>query len=111
MVTAIATEPTRCIYFMIDSKWTSSPAENSNGTEEANGDENEEGSEADSEEGMTEFWLVSENSDEDNIYFFMNKYPAANDSMESGDEDEEFLDGEDMEQMNINEDDPRFADP
>lgn len=108
VVTAISQDPQRCIYFMIDSKWSDSneeePAEaDSNGTEANGGNDEEEGSETESEQAMTEFWLVPESEDDvDNIYYFMSKYPAANDSMD--DSDDEFFDGENMEQMNINDD-------
>lgn len=100
---------------MIDSKWSESeneqPESNSNGNG-ANGDNDEEGSETESEQAITEFWLVPDSLDDvDNIYFFMSKYPAAEDSMENS--DEEFFDGENIEQMNINDgddDDTRYAD-
>lgn len=121
VVTAISQDPQRCIYFMIDSKLFDEPASDSNGTNGDNHENNEddddddEGVDAESENEMTEFWLIPENgNDVDNIYFFMSKYPSADENMDdSEEEDEEFFDGEDMEQMNINdndENDPRFAD-
>lgn len=87
---------------------------NGNGDEHNEEDEEDEdeGVEAESVHEMTEFWLIPEDSNDiDNIYFFMSKYPAAGE-MDDSEEDEEFFDGEDMEQMNINDDenDPRFAD-
>lgn len=45
--------------------------------------------------------------DVDNIYFFMSKYPAAEEMDDES--DGEFFDGEDMQSMNL-DDDPRFAD-
>lgn len=120
-MTAISQDPQRCLYFMIDSKLFESeekPADLSSNGNDANGsgdngNEDEEGSETESENAITEFWLIPENSEDvDNIYFFMSKYPAAEEDMEESDGDNEFFDGEDIQQMNINdEDDPRFADP
>jgi hypothetical protein len=82
------------------------------GDHEEERDEDDEGVEEGSEHEMTEFWLVPENSNDiENIFYFMNKYPAADDMDDNSDENDEFFDGEDMEQMNINDDnDPRFAD-
>lgn len=103
---------------MIDSKWiddeSSEMPANGNG-DHANEDDNEEeeGEDAESGQDIIEFWLVPEQpSDIDNLYFFMSKYPAADDNMDGSEEegDDEFFDGEDMEQMNINDDDQRFAD-
>lgn len=105
---------------MIDSQWTENdnkPAESNSNGNGANGDENnenedDEGSETESENAITEFWLIPEDSgDVENLYFFMSKYPAAEGEMDD-DSDGEFFDGENIEQMNINDDDdPRFADP
>lgn len=53
--------------------------------------------------------MVPDNRDEvDDIYFAMTRYPRHENMQESSDEGN-FFDGEDMEQMNIN-DDERFAD-
>lgn len=95
---------------MIDSKWIDEAPANGNGdTNHVNEDDEEE--DAESGQEITEFWLIPETpSDIDNLYFFMSRYPAAGDDMDESGEDEEFFDGEDMEHMNINDDDPRFAD-
>lgn len=103
---------------MIDAKWDDtenvSDVNGSNGSNHVNEDDNnEEDNDAESGQEITEFWLIPEiPSDVENIYFFMSKYPAAEGMDDSDDEDEEFFDGEDMQQMNINDDenDPRFAD-
>lgn len=53
--------------------------------------------------------MLPDNLDDvDNIYYAMSRYPERQD-MEESDSEDSFLDGEDMEQMNINDD--RFADP
>ena len=52
--------------------------------------------------------MLPDNADDvDNIYYAMSRYPQRVE-MEESDEEDNFLDGEDMEQMNINDD--RFAD-
>jgi len=53
--------------------------------------------------------MVPDNIDDvDNIYYAMSRYPERAEMEAESDEDDNFLDGEDMEQMNIN--DERFAD-
>lgn len=107
---------------MIDSKWTNDePASNSNGN--GNGNQNEEAEEneenneeeegeednAESESDITEFWLIPEDpQDTENIYFFMSKYPAAEEMEDEESDDDEFFNGDNIEQMDLNEDNNRY---
>ncbi|KAL7019767.1 hypothetical protein ACKWTF_011240 [Chironomus riparius] len=118
VVQAISSENTRSIYFMIDCLWPNSESSEANGAvdngdhheNEENGendDDNEEFIDCDEDSPITEFWMLPDNLDDvDNIYYAMTRYPERPEAEES--DDENFLDGEDMEQMNIN--DERFAD-
>jgi hypothetical protein len=59
---------------------------------------------------MTEFHLIPDNSEEiDEIYYIMTKFPEVPEGMED-DSDDDFFDGENMDQMNLNDDDERYAD-
>jgi hypothetical protein len=125
VVQAIQAEPQRSIYLMIDESWENEAQdpvlpvqnnENGNGAHHE-GENEEEGSDcedADEEQTMTEFWLIPENPDEiDDVYYVMTRCGNSNNMEEESEEDEEFLQGEDMGQMNINDgndDDERFAD-
>jgi chloride channel, nucleotide-sensitive, 1A len=112
-VQAITQEPQRCVYFMIDVVW---PGEshrngetNGNSDDEGNGDDDDDASEESLAE-ITEFYLIPDTPDAvDEIYYIMTKYPAEAPIDEDSDE-EGFLDGDQIEQMNI-EDDDRFEDP
>jgi len=112
-VQAISNEPQRCVYFMIDVKWP----ESSNGNhsnddpEEQNGSEDEGNESEGSVQELTEFFVVPESENEiEELYYVMTKFPEA--APMDDDSDNEFFDGEHMDQMNINEDDDpdRFAD-
>lgn len=119
-VQAITQEPQRCIYFMIDVSWPTSAvvipnngAANENGVEHPeeaqNGSEDEGNDSEGSIQELTEFHIIPDrNEDVDEIYYIMTKFPAAEDMDEDSDDD--FFDGENMDQMNLNEDDERFAD-
>lgn len=117
-VQAITQEP-RCVYFMIDVMWPALAAQaNGNGNDNHVG-ENEEAQDGSEDEGndsegslqeLTEFYLIPDSPDAvDEIYFVMSKFPEAA-PMEEESEDDDFFDGENMDQMNINDNDERFAD-
>jgi len=116
-VQAITQQPQRCIYFMIDVSWPD-PVAHANGNGNAAGDDQEEAQNGSEDEGndsegsvqeMTEFFVVPDAADDvDEIYYIMTKFPVVEAMSESDDDD--FFDGENMEQMNLNEDDERFAD-
>lgn len=124
-VQAITQQPQRCIYFMIDVSWPDDPAANANHNHEANGnghaeaEDNAEANEGSEDEGndsegsiqeLTEFYIVPDSPDDvDEIYFVMTKFPAA-EAMDDESDDDDFFDGENMEQMNLNDDNDRFAD-
>lgn len=120
-VQAITQEPQRCVYFMIDVGWPESVVISNNGAENGNGavENHEEAENGSEDEGnasecslqeMTEFHLIPENSDDiDEIYYIMTKFPEVPEDMED-DSDDDFFDGENMDQMNLNDDDERFAD-
>lgn len=129
-VQAITQEPQRCIYFMIDVIWPVEAnigqqlpappiAAHANGNHvDGNGDAQEgsedEGNDSEgSVQELTEFYIIPDSPDAvDEIYFVMSKFPVA-ENMEDQNEsdDDDFFDGENMENMNINEnDDERFAD-
>ena len=119
-VQAIANEPQRCVYFMIDVRWPTEPAASSNGNHEndeveINDVSEDEGNDSDdSEPELTEFYVVPNSGDVEldisELYYVMTKFPEVQ-AMED-DSDDDFFDGENMDQMNINEEeDPeRFAD-
>jgi chloride channel, nucleotide-sensitive, 1A len=122
-VQAITQEPRRCIYFMIDVSWPLAAvipingAANGNGVienpdQEAQNESEDEGNDSEgSVQELTEFHIIPDrNEDVDEIYYIMTKFPAAEDMDEDSDDDD-FFDGENMDQMNLNEnDDDRFAD-
>lgn len=133
-VQAITQEPQRCVYFMIDIGWpTDVPVNgNLNNGDPANGNPNgdptngnhanedaavaENGSEDEGNDSecsvqeLTEFYIVTDNPDSiDEIYYVMTKFPAA-EPMDDESDDDDFFDGENMDQLNINDDDERFAD-
>lgn len=97
---------------MIDVSWPEVENGNGNHAEEAedNGSEDEGHDSEGSIQEMTEFHVVpDEVGDVDEIYYVMTKFPAAEAMSDS--DDENFFDGENIEQMNLNEDeDERFAD-
>lgn len=123
-VQAITQDPQRSIYFMLDVCWpTEGLATNqNNGSANGNhaGDQEGEAADGSEDEGndsegsiqeLTEFYLVPDVPDDvDEIYYVMTKFPAAAPMDDESDDD--FFDGENIEQMNINEadDDERFAD-
>lgn len=123
-VQAITQEPQRCIYFMIDVSWPEDPASNANhngangniDVENPDEDVAQDGSEDEGNDSegsvqeLTEFYIVPDSADDvDEIYYVMTKFPVA-EAMDDSDDDD-FFDGENMEQMNLNEDDnDRFAD-
>lgn len=117
-VQAITQQPQRCIYFMIDVSWPDqiAPA-NGNGNhvdnpEEAD-EEEDEGNDSDgSLAELTEFYVVPDSpEDVDEIYFVMSKFPEHEEAMEEESDDDDFFDGENIDQLNLNEDDnDRFAD-
>jgi Regulator of volume decrease after cellular swelling len=112
-VQAITQEPQRLIYFMIDASWPEDPATNQNGNgnhvednaEPADDGSEDEGNNSDcSLQEFTEFHISPDNLDDvDEIYFVMTKFPAVAPMDDSDDDD--FFDGENIEQMNINEED------
>lgn len=119
-VQAITQQPHRCIYFSIDVNWPDDPVIHNNGgngngnhvddnEEEAqNGSEDEGNDSEGSVQELTEFHIYPDApEDVDEIYYVMSKFPAAEAMDESDDDD--FFDGENLEQMNLNEND-RFAD-
>lgn len=78
--------------------------------EEQNGSEDEGHDSEGSVQELTEFYIIPDTpGDVDEIYFVMTKFPE-NPAMDEDSDDDDFFDGENMEQMNINEDDERFAD-
>ncbi|KAG5675051.1 hypothetical protein PVAND_004989 [Polypedilum vanderplanki] len=121
VVQAIQAEPQRSIYFMIDESWEQEqqnsvlPIQNHNNGNgsHTNKDEEDEDEVEDEEQNITEFWLIPNDADEiDNIYYIMTRSGNSNPDPENeSDENEEFFEGEDIEQMNINDDDDeRYAD-
>lgn len=123
-VQAITQQPQRCIYFMIDVSWPDDPAApgaNGNGVHEepeeaieANNGSEDEGNDSDgSVQELTEFYVLTDAPEEiDELYYCMSKYPAA-EPMDDESDDDDFFDGDNMGQMNLNEDDnggDRFAD-
>lgn len=123
VVQAIATEPQRSVYFMIDCQFpnqqqpNNEQENNANGNGHIDGDEEEDNEEleeiGEEEQPISEFWLIPADVDEiDNIYFIMTRFLESKDlDLEKEEEsDDEFFDGNDIEHMNINEDE-RFADP
>lgn len=122
-VQAITQDPQRSIYFMLDVTW---PAENVasiqnnvsangnhvHGNQDAVDGSDDEGNDSEgSVQELTEFYLVPDVADDvDEIYYVMTKFPAA--APMEDDSDDDFFDGENIEQMNINDvdDDERFAD-
>lgn len=114
-VQAITQEPQRSVYFMIDASWpTVAPNNGANGDHAENEDQNgseDEGHESDgSVQELTEFHIIPDRSEDiDEIYYIMTKFPVADDMDEDSDDD--FFDGENnIDQMNLNDDDERFAD-
>lgn len=119
-VQAISNDPERCVYFMIDVSWpTEQAAGHSNGSagnhasdeqEETHDGSEDEGNDSEgSVQELTEFYVVPiDENDVDELYYIMTKYPEA-EPMDDDSEDD-FFDGENMDQMNINDDDDRFAD-
>lgn len=122
-VQAISNDPERCVYFMIDVIWPDQVSNRSNGSANGNyaNNEQEEANDGSADEGndsegsvqeLTEFYIVTDSeNDIDEIYFIMTKFPEA-EPMNDDDSDDDFFDGENIEQMNINEegDHDRFAD-
>jgi hypothetical protein len=106
---------------MIDVGWPeAAPLISNNGAHNGNGiEDHEEADNASEDEGnasecslqeMTEFHLIPDNSEQiDEIYYIMTKYPEVPEGMDE-DSDDDFFDGENMDQMNLNDDDERFAD-
>lgn len=124
-VQAITQDPQRSIYFMLDVSWPgdglgwnqnngSANGNHDHGNPEqeaADGSEDEGNDSEGSVQEMTEFYIVSGVPDDiDEIYYVMTKFPAAAPMDDESDDD--FFDGENIEQMNINDpdDDERFAD-
>lgn len=109
-VQAITQEPQRCVYFMIDVVWPGESQRNGNGNgnsdDEGNGEDDAESEESIAE--ITEFYLVPETPEAvDEIYYIMTKFPAEAPADDDS-EEEGFLDGDQIEQMNIEDD--RFED-
>lgn len=121
-VQAITQEPQRCVYFMIDVVWPGEEARNGNSNGDSHTDEHDhsggedENEDAASEESLaeiTEFHIVPARPEEvDEIYYLMTKFPAEAPMEDDSDEDA-FLDGEHIDQMNLGDDDDedRFQDP
>lgn len=104
---------------MIDESWPgegpANGAENGNHAEE-NVDEEHNGSEDEGHDSegsvqeLTEFYVVPDTpGDVDEIYFVMTKFPE-NPPMDEDSDDDDFFDGENMGEMNLNDADERFAD-
>lgn len=95
---------------MIDACWPESSANPANG-EQADESENEddEGNESDVE--ITEFWALPDSSDEtDELYYVMTKFPQSEHMADDSDDDDQFFDGENIDQMNLNDSNDHYAD-
>lgn len=105
---------------MIDVRWPndqneSHPNGEANGNhanegqpEQQDGSEDEGNDSEGSTQELTEFFVVPDSeNDIDELYYVMTKFPEA--SPMEDDSDDDFFDGENIDQININEDDERFA--